>query len=185
MFLIYKWEIWSGATRGTFRGSPKYWDSFNWDQNKLQSTTIYLSIFKILKGIDISKSIQQLTYLILALCSGGKMTNINMSRPCCLQSKNWGKTSTTNLTSRRTYSGVTCREDGTLYDAALFLGPWLSVRVGCAGAGDPLSIGAGWQVLPAVPKHQWVDHHSMAPCGEVIICIAVVVATQPTHTTLK
>lgn len=87
--------------------------------------------------------------------------------------------------SKTTYSGVAGREDITLYNAALFLGPGLSVWVGCAGVGDSLSIRTAWRVLPAVPKHEWVDHQSMAPCSEVIICIAIIVATQPTHMTLE
>ena len=88
-------------------------------------------------------------------------------------------------TSTTTYNGMAGREDVTLDNAALFLGPRLSVWVGCAGAGEAVSIGAARWILPAVPKHQWVDHHSMGPCGEVIICIVIIVATQPTHTTLK
>lgn len=77
------------------------------------------------------------------------------------------------------------REDVTLYNAALFLGPGLSVWVGCTGAGDALSIGAAWQILPAVSKHQRADNNIIGSCGEVIICIVVIVATQSTYTTLK
>lgn len=93
---------------------------------------------------------------------------------------------TTNLTpSKITYSGVAGWEDVALYNTALFLGPWLSVGVGITGVADALSIRAAWQILPTVSKHQRAHHHSMGPCGEVVICIAVVVSTKPTHTTLK
>lgn len=95
------------------------------------------------------------------------------------------KNLTANLTSATTYNCVAGRKDITLYNAALFLGPWLSVWVCCAGAGVALSIRAAWRILPAVSKNQWVDHHSMAPCSEVIIWIAIIVATQSTHMTLK
>lgn len=84
-----------------------------------------------------------------------------------------------------TYNGVAGGEDVTQYDAALFLGPRLSVWLFCAGVANALSIRAAWQILPAVSKHQWADYHCMAPCSEVVICIVVIVATQPTHTTLK
>lgn len=84
-----------------------------------------------------------------------------------------------------TYSGVASRKDITLYDAALFLGPRVSVRVGCAGSDDSLNIGAAWRILPAIAKLLLTDYHSMGPCGEVVVGIVVVVATQPAHLTLK
>lgn len=72
-----------------------------------------------------------------------------------------------------------------LNEAAAFLGPRLSVRISLAGAGDALSVRAARQVLPAVSKHQRVDHHSVAPGAEVIVCVAVVVAAEPTDATLE
>ena len=84
-----------------------------------------------------------------------------------------------------TYYGMASREDITLYDATLFLGPRVSKWVGGAGAGEDLSIRAAWGILPAIPKHKRTDHHRMAPCSEVIIRIFVIVATQSAHPTLK
>ncbi len=74
----------------------------------------------------------------------GQLKKSTVIRPCCLQGKRLKKTSTINLTSTTTYNGVAGREEVTLYNAALFLGPGLSVWVGCAGVGDVLSTGAAW-----------------------------------------
>lgn len=69
-------------------------------------------------------------------------------------------------------------------DATLLLGPGIPIRI--CGARIPVAfgIGASGRHLPAVGKLQHIPYHRLAPGGEVVDVIAVIVATETTYFTL-
>lgn len=80
--------------------------------------------------------------------------------------------------------GVTIREDYTVNDATLFVGPWQSVWVGHARVGEIGHVGAAGRVLPAVPEHQRVYHQRTTPRHQVVVRNTVIVPTQSTNVAL-
>jgi hypothetical protein len=76
-------------------------------------------------------------------------------------------------------------EDITVNDAALFLGPRRSVRVGGTWVHYSRHTWAAWWNFPAVSKFHWINNCRLGSSGEVIVCVAIIVSTQTTHLPLK